>query len=158
VRAWARDVRPGRRKGNITRLRHCKKQQVCVIYNYGRPSAKRSRNEIEELLSAVMNTANEQRKQAVADSWKSLRQCPTIRLLRNPPHRDAGAARSRRFAEYQIASRFMDSLSAHCAGGFEVKPPGAWCEINSRVGAVISSSNLAFSGLQRAPREHSSFS
>jgi len=71
---------------------------------------KRSRIEIEEILSAAVNTANEQRKQAVAEFLEVTAAVPHdssadgILLIEK-----AGAARQQAFDEYQLAlNRFMD--------------------------------------------------
>ena len=104
-------VAPGRRKDEITRLgalQETARLQYLQFMGVLRP--KRSRIEIEELLSAAMNTANEQRKQAVAEFLEVTAAVPHdssadgILLIAK-----AGAARQQAFAEYQIAlNRFMD--------------------------------------------------
>jgi len=73
-------------------------------------SAQTKRIEIEEILSAAVNTANEQRKQAVAEFLEVTAAVPHdssadgILLIEK-----AGAARQQAFDEYQLAlNRFMD--------------------------------------------------
>src|SRR5882762_4245875 len=110
---WARGYcsTMAKKRRNNSFWGHCKKQHVCSTLQFmGVLRPKRSRIEIEELLSAAMNTANEQRKQAVAEFLEVTAAVPHdssadgILLIEN-----AGAARQQAFAEYQISlNRFMD--------------------------------------------------